>query len=406
MSSKVKIIFVDDEPNVLDGLRRMLRSIRDQWDMTFVNSGREALEALAEKSSFDVIVADMRMSGMDGIQLLNKVKELYPEMVRIALSGQVSNEALLRSVGPVHQFLSKPCTAQVLKTTIARVRSCRGLVTNDKLQRLISQLETLPSISSLYHSLIEELQSDDASVGKTGEIISRDVAMSAKILQLVNSAFFGVRQHVTGIPQAVSLLGLDTIKSLVLSIKIFSQFNQIKLDRFSLNTLWEHSFIVGQWSKLIARAENADQKTIDYTIIAGMLHDIGKLVFAMKIPEQYNQVFCLAEENNITMIEAENEVIGSTHAEVGGYLLGLWGFSDSIIEALVFHHRPGEAPTKQFAALTAVHAANALANEIAVTDEEHNKTLEIDTNYLEDIGLARQLPIWREACRDKLKVKC
>jgi len=405
MSNKVKIIFVDDEPNVLSGLRRLLRPMRGQWDMTFAGSGREALKILTEKRC-DVIVTDMRMPDMDGARLLYKVKELYPQTVRIALSGQTSDETILRSVGPVHQFLSKPCNAQLLKTTIDRIRLCLGLVTNEKLQGLTSQLETLPSMSSLYHSLIEELQSDDASVDKTGKIISQDVAMSAKILQLVNSAFFGVRQHVTGISQAVSLLGLDTIKSLVLSIKIFSQFNQIKLDRFSLNTLWEHSFIVGQWSKLIARAENADQKTIDYTIIAGMLHDIGKLVFAMKIPEQYNQVFCLAEENNITMIEAENEVIGSTHAEVGGYLLGLWGFSDSIIEALVFHHRPGEAPTKQFTALTAVHAANTLAHEIAVTDEKHNKTLEIDTNYLEDIGLARRPSVWRDSCRDKLKVKC
>ena len=221
MSNKVKIIFVDDELNVLSGLRRMLRPMRGQWDMTFAGSGREALKVLTEKDC-DIIVTDMRMPDMDGAQLLYKVKELYPQMVRIALSGYTSNETILRSVGPVHQFLSKPCNAQVLKTTIIRVRSCLDLLTNEKLQGLISQLETLPCMSSLYNILIEELQSDDASIDKIGKIISQDLGMSAKILQLVNSAFFGVRQHVTGISQAVSFLGLNTVKTLVLQRDLFS----------------------------------------------------------------------------------------------------------------------------------------------------------------------------------------
>jgi HD-like signal output (HDOD) protein len=405
MSDKLRIIFVDDEPNVLNGLRRMLRSMRNQWDMAFADGGQKALDALSE-TPFDVIVSDMRMPGIDGSQLLNKVKEQYPRMIRIALSGQTSKETILRSVGPIHQYLPKPCNAETLKTTISRACSCRNLLTNEKLQGLISQLESLPCMSRLYTQLIEELQSDDASIDKVAYIISHDVAMSAKILQLVNSAFFGVRQYVTDISQAVTLLGLDIVKALVLSVKIFSQFNQIKLDNFSFDTLWEHSFIVGQWSKLIARAENADQKTIDYAMVAGMLHDIGKLVFAMKMSEEYEQVLSLAKNNNITIYHAEKELIGATHAGVGAYLLGLWGFSNSIIEALTFHHRPAEVSTKQFSPLTAVHAANVLAHEISVTNGEPDKSIEINTDYLEDLGLARRLSIWQEVCLDSLKVKC
>jgi len=405
MSDKLRIIFVDDEPNVLNGLRRMLRSMRNQWDMAFADGGQKALDALS-KTPFDVIVSDMRMPGIDGSQLLNKVKEQYPRMIRIALSGQTSKETILRSVGPIHQYLPKPCNAETLKTTIGHVCSCRDLLTNEKLQGLISQLESLPCMSRLYTQLIEELQSDDASIDKVAHIISHDVAMSAKILQLVNSAFFGVRQHVTGISQAVTLLGLDIVKALALSVKIFSQFNRIKLDNFSFDTLWEHSFIVGQWSKLIAKAENADKKTIDYAMVAGMLHDIGKLVFAMKMSEQYGQVLSLAENNNMTIYNAEKELIGATHAEVGAYLLGLWGFSNSIIEALTFHHRPTEVSIKQFNPLTAVHAADVLAHEIPVTNGEPDKSIEINTDYLESLGLAQRLSIWQEACLDNLKVKC
>lgn len=405
MSDKRKILFVDDEQNILDGLRRMLRPMRKEWDMTFVGGGQEALDILA-KRPFDVIVSDIRMPGIDGAQLLDKVKTQYSHIVRIALSGQTSKESILRSVGPIHQYVSKPCDAENLKSTIIRVCTLRDLLSNEKLQGLISQLESLPCISSIYTELIEELQSEDASIDKIGRIISRDVGMSIKILQLVNSSFFGIRQHISSISQAVSLLGLETIKALVLSVKIFSQFNHDSLEMFSYNVFMEHSFAVSEWARSIAKVENMDRKLIDYALIAGMLHDVGKLILAARIPREYEKVLTLTESNEITMLEAEREVIGSTHAEIGAYLLGLWGFSNSIIEALVFHHQPTELPDKGFSVLTAVYVANILTHKICSTDNNQKGNLQIDNNYLEELGLLDRLPIWEKTCPERLKTTC
>ena len=282
MSNEVNILFVDDDAQVLRGIRRLLSFVDHDWDVTFTESGSEALACMHTKN-IDVIISDMRMPGMDGATLLNIVKEHHPQIIRIALSGQTSKNAILKTVGPVHQYLSKPCNAETLESTIVRVCSLRGFLTNKKLQSLISQLESLPILSSVFTDLMETLHSKDVSIKTVGEIVSRDIGMSAKILQLVNSAFFGITQPVSDITHAVILLGLETIKSLVISVKIFSQFDKIELENFSLRSLWDHSLTVGHWAKLIAQTQNADQKIIDDALLAGMMHDVGKLVLAGKM---------------------------------------------------------------------------------------------------------------------------
>ena len=244
MSDRKRILFVDDEARILEGLRRMLRVMRSQWDMMFAGSAAEALQEL-ETRPYDVIVSDMRMPGMHGADLLESVKRKYPRMVRIALSGQTSKEEVLRAVGPVHQYLPKPCDADTLKATITRVCSFREILVNPRLQGLITQLESLPCISSFYTELIEELHSDDASVQKVSGIISQDIGMTVKVLQMVNSAFFGVRQHVQSLAQAVTLLGLETIRSLALTAKIFSCFEPVSLQNFSIHSLWQHCVEIG-----------------------------------------------------------------------------------------------------------------------------------------------------------------
>jgi len=401
---KKHVLFVDDEPNVLDGLRRMLRSMRQEWEMTFARGSEEALAALAARP-FEVIVSDMRMPGVYGAELLERVKRDYPQVVRIGFSGQTSDETILRAVGPTHQYLSKPCDAKTLRATINRVCSLRGMLANEKLQGLISQLESLPCMSSLYSELMEELQSEETSVEKVGKIISQDVGMSAKILQLVNSAFFGVRQHISNISQAVSLLGLKTTKALVLCVKIFSQFDPTNVSNFSIDDLWSHSLTVGECSRMIAEAETKDPKVADCALVAGTLHDVGKLILATIMPQEYQRVLSEAGNENPALSEAERRVMDITHAEVGAYLLGLWGFSNPIVEAVAFHHRPGETTQKTFAVLTVVHVANILSHELVSGDKADTKGQRVDRAYLEETGSMENVAAWRDLCLDKLKVK-
>lgn len=400
MSDKRKILFVDDEARILEGLRRMLRSMRNEWDMIFVDNGPAALEEMT-KQDFDVIVSDMRMPGMDGSQLLNRVKNEHPEVARIALSGQTSKDTILRSVGPIHQYLPKPCDADALKATVNRVCELRAMLNSPKIRALTSQLESLPCLSNLYKDLTAELESPNASVKTIAQIIGQDPAMSAKILQLVNSAFFGIQRHVGSVEQAVTLLGLELVKALVLSVRIFSQFDASRTRYFSQSSLWKHSITTGTMAKKIAQSENAPAKMVDHALLGGLLHDIGQMVLATIVPVEYDAVLDRLATDAVTSTQVELEALGATHAEVGAYLLGLWGFADPIIDALVHHHHPSQSPDTGFTALTAVHVADTISNQIQ-SPRRQARPPAFDQNYLQALGLENKLDFWKELCQQQV----
>jgi HD-like signal output (HDOD) protein len=396
-----RILFVDDEPNVLQGLQRMLRPLRNEWDTAYAGNGQEALSLLAQ-SPFDVVVSDMRMPGIDGAQLLNEVMKRYPHMVRIVLSGHSDQQSILRSVGAAHQYLSKPCDADTLKNTVARACGLRELLADKTLTELVAQMNSLPSLPSLYVEVMQELQSPDGSLQKVGQIISKDVGMSAKILQLVNSAFFGLRRHVSSPSEAAVFLGVDTVRALVLSVNIFSQFDRTGVRGFSIEALWTHSSITGALAKQIAKAEGAESKTVDYAFMAGLLHDAGRLVLAANLPAQYSETLFWMRAQKVPLSDAERERFGTTHAEVGAYLLGLWGLPDPIVEAIAYHHRPDQCLERTFSPLTAVHVANALEREGRAQDADEIAS-QVNVDYLADVGLTNRLEAWRDICRTALQ---
>lgn len=389
-----RVLFVDDEPKILEGLQRMLRSMRAEWEMEFAAGGPAALDLL-NTESFDVIVTDMRMPVMDGAQLLTQVRQFHPQIVRIVLSGHSDQEMILKSVGAAHQYLSKPCDPELLKETISRACSLRDLLTNKRLTLLVSQMESLPSLPSLYMELMKQLELPDPSIKQIGATISKDLGMTAKILQMVNSAFFGLRRHISNPAEAVGLLGLDIVKALVLSIHVFSQFSPTRIPGFSLEDLWEHNLAVGALSKQIARAEKQTPQVVDDSFTAGLLHECGKLVLAARLPKEYGEMLTLISTEELSMVEAERKVFGATYPEVGAYLLGLWGLPDSIVEAVGFHQSPSQCPRDAFSPLTAVHVADFLmgdSNPAAANNATH---LEVDSVYLARLGLNERMDCWR-----------
>ncbi len=395
------ILFVDDEPNVLHGLKRMLRTMRNEWSVMFAGSGREALDILG-KEHFDVIVTDIQMPGMDGVQLLAEVKRHHPQIVRIVLSAQLNGELIRKSTRVSHQFLSKPCDTETLKSTIARACALHSMLENDSLKRVVSQIDSLPSMPTLYAKIMRELESDKASIQKVGKIISKDVGMTAKILHLVNSAYFGLGRHISSPAQAATLLGMDTIKSLVLSMQIFSQFDQNKIPGLFLEQLWKHSMATGIFAKTIAKEENQDRVIVDYSFLAGLLHDSGKLVLAVNFSEQYIEILGRVQKETTSLLEGEREMIGVTHSEVGAYLMGLWGLPAPIVEALAFHHCPSECMENQFIPLTAVHVANALEHEDGDANMEENG-FQVDSDYLSKLNLTDRIPFWMKSCLDAIQ---
>lgn len=397
---KRRILFIDDERSILDGLRRMLRSLRNEYELCFAENGPEALKMM-EETSFDVVVSDMRMPGMDGADLLTVVQQKYPHCIRIMLTGQADDESTLRTIGIVHQFLAKPCDPEKLKVILIRASALHRLMIDGKLKEIISSIDTLPSLPSIYTKLQNKIREPEASLDDIGNIISQDIAMTAKILQLVNSAFFGLYQKVDSPTRAVKLLGLDTIRALVLVSQIFSEM-KITTDLLSVQDLWLHSMTVGTLAKLIAKSETDDKNIIDNSYIAGILHDIGKLILVSKIEPYYKEALLLAEKEKISMRQAEAKIFKATHCDMGAYLIGLWGFQSDIVEAIGFHHQLGEYPAGTFSPALTVHIANVMYYKFH-QDEVIGAMPEFNEEYLQQIGMGEKLQQWQDLCFDYLE---
>ena len=272
----------------------------------------------------------------------------------------------------------------------------RELLANDRLMRLISNMKSLPTMPALYLRLMEELSTPDYTLTRIGEIIAWDVGMTAKLLQLVNSAFFGLAVHVSNPVYAAKLLGPEIIKGLIFSLEVFAKFKKLQASGLSLQAFLDHSMAVASVAKEIAISEGQDRKELDNTFIAGMLHDTGKLVLAENLPAEYKQALETARQEGLAIWAAEQEIIGATHADVGAYLLGLWGLPKNTIEVAAFHHAPQKAAENTFSSLTAVHVANALEHEPEEDGEWVGNSIDIE--YLEELGLKERLPVWRELC--------
>lgn len=400
---KKSILFVDDEPFVLEAIRRMLRSKQDDWEMAFATGGPEAL-AWMEDRAFDVVVSDMLMPGMNGSRFLREVMERSPDTIRFILSGHSDPELVYQSIGVAHQYLAKPCSVRDLVSAVERACAIRELLRKRDLRELMSRIQTIPSLPDLYARVVEELKSPDPSVHRVGDIISRDLGMSAKVLQLVNSAFFGLPRPVHSPAQAVALLGIDIVKSLVLMVQVFSRMDGPGIKGFSLDNLWTHSMRVAHVSLGIARQAEGGKRDRDDAFMAGLFHDLGKLLLMARLPDRYEEALRLMETEHRSCLEAERAVLGGTHEEVGAYLLGLWGFADPVVEAAAFHHRPGECRCRQFSALTAVHAANVLVNEFAASGRGAGHARDLDSGYLAEAGVAERLPEWRRICETIMRL--
>ena len=387
-----RILFVDDDPDFLDSLRDVFRHEPAGWDFKFAQSGEQAWE-LAAHDPMDAIVADLSMPRMDGAQLLTKVMNRHPRTVRIILTGQDDRATAAKLLGVAHRYLAKPCDAPALRTTLTRAFALSETLASEQVQQLTSQIKSLPSLPDLYVQLLNELRRDEPSISRIVRIVSQDFGMCTKLLQLVNSAVFGLHQPMSSVEEAVNYLGIDTVKGLVLSLQVFSLFERLRIKDFSYEELWSHSWTTGMWAKRIVTAETRDGVKADQAFLAGLLHDVGKLVLASALPTQFQTAVAEQRSRKCPLRIAEQEIFSTTHAEVGGYLLGLWGIPAPVVEAVAWHHAPAKDPSRAFSIATAVHVANGLEHERSGRVLREYPPL--DDAYLQAIGVSEQLSFWR-----------
>ena len=363
---KTRILLVDDDAQIRQIYGHVFAG-DDTWDAAIASGGREAL-AKIQVSPFDILLTDMRMPDMSGAELVQEAVRLHPQMSRIVVSGFADQEQIAQCLSSTHQFISKPFSVAQIKTTVCRIASLDRLLLSEKLKAVVGRIHNVPSMPTLYFSIMRALVSPNNTIEQIGQIVAQDPAMTAKVLQLVNSSFFNIARNIVSPGEAIQYLGVGRLRSLALSLHIFSCFDRQSIPRLSVERVWDHSLTTAVLAEKIVRAAHGDRDAQDAAYVAGMLHDIGKVLLAANLPQEYGRAIEIASETRIPMIAAERKVFGVSHAEVGAYLLGLWGLPVEIVEAVALHHDPLPTVTDHLSPLAAVHVASALENE-AENDE-------------------------------------
>jgi len=398
--SRKRILFVGEDLALWEQLQSPFPNAETPWDVAFAKSGLQALASLTQ-SPCDAIVADMQIPGMSGAQLLDEVIQRSPMTLRFIRASLADQQAAMKCIGTAHQYLLKPSDAATIVHALERAFALETWLPSETVQKLIAQMKRLPSPPNLYFKIVAELQSPDSSIDNIGSLVAQDPVLSAKMLQVVNSAVFGLQLQVVSATEAVLYLGMETAKALVLLAHTFSYFDKVRTADFSVETLWKHCVGTGRTAEKIARAQGCGVEDIGQAFTAGMLHDIGKLLLAANLPDGFKSALFKARDEKLQLWEAENALFGATHAELGACLLGIWGLPTAIVEAVALHHYPTRFLSKQFCPLTAVHVANAFEYELR-KEKAKSPGATVDTNYLADLQVADRLDAWRDLCREKM----
>jgi HD-like signal output (HDOD) protein len=350
------IVFVDDDRELLDSLRARLYKHRHDWNMQFLSSGGEAI-AILEKQHVDLIVSDVRMPGMDGGQLLTVVKQRWPTTVRIVVSGYSDPVQAVRLTSLAHQYVAKPCDARELEGIIDRCFHLQDLLGQESLRKLVGRIGSLPAMPKTYARLQSALSQPAVTAGDIADIVNTDAAIASKVLQITNSAFFRLRKPMVRIKDAVTYLGFATIRNLVLSAEIFSEWKIPRdLPDVDPEQLQNHAQRMAAACKSLAEG----RVSTDDAWLAGLLHDIGYWILVQECPRELKEALDVARTEGLPLFECERRIIGATHAEIGAYLLGLWGLPYSVVEAVALHHTPATVAPHGYDLLGALAVAHAL----------------------------------------------
>jgi HD-like signal output (HDOD) protein len=390
-----KVLFVDDEPNVLAGLRRMLRPYSGEWEVTFAIGPEEALSIL-DKSRFDVVVTDMRMPCMDGGQLLTHVRDRSPDTVRIILSGQADRSAGLKAAGVAHQFLNKPCEPEALRAAIARAHDLAGRLVQTGLRSALGGLDRLPSPSQTLTALNGALAQPDVVLDEVVGIIGSDLGISSKTLQLVNSAFFGLPRQVNTLREAVSYLGLENLRGLVAAAETFRLLADNEETESVASRLEAHSAGVLRLARHISQCQHGNPQIF----VGALLHDVGLLAVASLLPDSWAALVGSPPATGTVADEAERRILGATHGEIGAYLLELWGLPDFAVEIVTNHHRRPSLPVlgggnddgSSVDVATAIYIADGLMSETDLLPCH----VAVDEAMIEELGIESVVGEWRQ----------
>jgi HD-like signal output (HDOD) protein len=391
---KRRLIFGDEEVLSLGEMQRHALALANDWEFIFLETGRAILEHL-EDAPCDVLIASASLPDMAPQVLLKGAKNRRPDCVRMVMAGSTAQDRVLPCVGLLHQAFPRTNDPQQILVLVSNaIHISQGMIRHPEVKAAITTLERLPSVPKVYQELRSVLEGRHATYRDVGAVIQRDMGMTAKVLKLINSAFFGLQRRVESPQEAVHFLGMDVVQALVLAHGIFDQTGSLGTRRISIENVWDHSLRVAKGARTLAAMEGLSRHQTGDAFMGGLLHDVGILILAKAFPAVYDQVVTSCETEQISLKDAERNAFGLTHAEVGAYLLGLWGIQTGVLEAVSLHHTPSSVQRTSFDHVLAVH----VADEFSKASQQHPvwERTTLDDTALERLGLMDCIQGWKD----------
>jgi HD-like signal output (HDOD) protein len=383
-----RILFIDDEPALLESLTRVMRPLKNEWEIQVERSPQAALDRLS-KERFDVVVTDLRLPVLNGVPVVSQVMERSPDAIRVTLSSPVEPANQQITLPPSHHVMARSDDLENLRETVERISRMRVRMHDENMRALISEIDGLPAVPAVCHELNRTLAQNDFSMREVASVVEKDPAICAKILQLVNSPFFGLNRKLTQLHDAVSYLGTSMLKNLVASVTLWRTLEGVRPSAIA-----QLSRVHGRCQRvggLARRMMSKDRVRAEEAFVSGLLHDIGVTMLIAYLPERYDRITAEMLNTGLSFYEVERSLYSVDHAEIGAHLLDAWGLPFQVLEAVAFH---SSAPNLRHTRLEpgdAVYIAQALLD---ARDRDQHLDECIDTSYLEQLGVQDQLAEW------------
>ncbi len=379
------VLFVDDEPLVLSLYEALSPDLGPDFSVRTAQNGNEALRVL-DQTQVQIVVSDLEMPEMPGSELLTHVERLYPEAMRVVISGYDDELHVARCLTFGHRYLKKPISAENLASTLKRLSSLRNSLSEEKVKTLVSGPDALPSPPETYVQLSEALQANESGTEDFAAIIEADPALSVNLLEVINSPAFGLSVPIETVQELFEVVGVHVIRGIILGLHT-KDFYQARTRRPALfELLWQHSLQTASFSRKLASLDRNPFRDCQTCYVAGLLHDIGKFPIAAQLDSRDGNQTCATLED---LGKFEKQTLGVDHSVLGAYLLGLWGLPEPVVAGAELHHSLASAPRSTYLPVLYVHAAQNLASP--------ERASKLDLAFLAQAGKADRVAAWRDA---------
>src|SRR5688572_11419171 len=389
-----RILFVDDEPLVREFYGMVGSLLGSDYEVYTVSSGKDGLQFL-KRTPVDIVISDLVMPEMNGQEFMTAVSREHPDSMRIVISAHEDQLTVAQCLMFGHRYFSKPFDLKNLAAVLKRICHLKHLVGSEKLKRVVSGLGALPTPPKLYHRLSQAISSAYSSLDEISAIVQEDPGLTVKLLQIANSAYFGTAQKVITPSEAVQIIGLEVLRALVLCVHAFKFYQDRNFRSISPAELWDHSLRTASAAQKLARYENLPSASCEEAFVSGLLHDIGKLVLAANADADYRVVMERSRSEGTPVDQVEWEVFGATHAQIGAYLLGLWGLPEAIVSNVELHHSLDFNANTGFTPAAAIHIAQFL-------ERSPDRISQLDTRFLKQLGVENRISDWERVLHPEL----